>query len=76
MRLSRIQEQLTKTGTAFRYFEEEGCGTIEFLHRGLTYHVWEYPDGEGADSNVRSAGRMEAFTGDYESAIVSILETW
>ena len=76
MRLDTIQEHLKNKGVAYRYFEEEGCGTIEFIHRGLAYHIWEYPDGEGADSNVLSAGRMESYTGDYEAKILEILKTW
>ena len=76
MRLESIQEHLKNKGVAYRYFEEDGCGTIEFIHRGLAYHVWEYPDGEGADSNVLSAGRMESYTGDYEAKILEILKTW
>ena len=76
MRLETIQEHLKNKGVAYRYFEEDGCGTIEFIHRGLAYHIWEYPDDEGADSNVRSAGRMEAFTGDYEEKILEVLKTW
>lgn len=76
MRLERIQDHLKNKGIAFDYYEEGNCGTIEFLHRGLAYHIWEYPDDEGADSNVRSAGRMEAFTGDYEEKILELLKTW
>lgn len=76
MRLESIQEHLKNKGVAYRYFEEDGCGTIEFIHRGLAYHIWEYPDGEGADSNVLSAGRMECYTGDYEAKILEILKTW
>lgn len=76
MRLQRIQEHLKEKGVSYQYFEEGGCGTIEFIHRGLSYHIWEYPDNEGADSNVLSAGRMEAYTGDYEEKILAILKTW
>ena len=76
MRLESIQEHLKNKGVAYRYFEEDGCGTIEFIHRGLAYHIWEYPDGEGADSNVLSAGRMESYTGDNEAKILEILKTW
>ena len=76
MRLQRIQEHLKSKGVSYQYFEEDGCGTIEFLHRGLSYHIWEYPLGEGADSNVRTAGRMESYSGDYEAQILQILQTW
>ena len=76
MRLEKIQAHLKAKGMPFQYFEEDGCGTIEFTHRGLAYHIWEYPDEEGADSNVLSAGRMDTYTGDYEAQILDILKTW
>ena len=76
MRLERIQAHLKARGIQFQYFEDGGCGTIEFMHKGLAYHIWEYPDDEGADSNVRSAGRMESYTGDYESRILEVLQSW
>ena len=58
MRLSRIQEYMTRRGMQYSYREEDDCGTIEFDHRGLHYHIWEYPAPErGAESNVLSAGR-------------------
>ena len=76
MRLERIQACLKTRGISFQYYEDAGCGTIEFMHKGLAYHIWEYPDDEGADSNLRSAGRMEAFTGDYEEQMLEILKTW
>lgn len=76
MRLERIQAHLSAKGISFQYYEDNACGTIEFLHRGLAYHIWEYPDDEGADSNVRSAGRMEAFTGNYEDKILDVLKSW
>ena len=74
MRLERIQDHLKNKGIAFDYYEEGNCGTIEFLHRGLAYHIWEYPAPErGAESNVRTAGRSEDFEGDYEAQIIEIL---
>ena len=77
MRLESIQEHLKNKGVAYRYFEEDGCGTIEFIHRGLAYHIWEYPAPErGADSNVRSAGRSEDFGENYEEDILAILKSW
>jgi len=76
MRLEKICAYLNEKCMKFDYFEDMGCGSIEFLHRGLAYHIWEYPDGEGADSNVRTVGRMEAYTGDYEEQILDILRSW
>ena len=76
MRLEKIQAHLNLRSIPFQYFEDNNCGTIEFMHKGLAYHIWEYPDNEGADSNVLSAGRMESYTGDYEEKILEILKTW
>ena len=76
MRLNKIQDFMNRANMPFQYSEEDDCGSINFIHRGLSYHIWEYPDDEGADSNVRSAGRMEAFTGNYEDQILEILKTW
>lgn len=77
MRLARIQDYLNSRAISFQYWQENDCGSISFLHKGLSYHIWEYPAPErGADSNVRSAGRSEEFDGDYEEEILKILRTW
>ena len=77
MRLNRIQAHLKRHAVPFRYWEEDDCGTIEFDHRGLHYHIWEYPAPErGAESNVLSAGRSIEYEGDYEDAILEILKSW
>lgn len=76
MRLTKIQAYMNDKGMKYQYYEEDGCGSIEFVHRGLAYHVWEYPDDEGADSNVRTVGRMDSYTGDYEEQIVAVMKTW
>lgn len=77
MRLESIQQQLKSMGIIFRYVEEDDCGSINFIHRGLSYYIWEFPAPErGAESNIRTAGRGEDFEGNYEDAILQILETW
>ena len=77
MGLNRIREYLTQKGIVHSYTREDGCGSIDFLHRGLSYHIWEFPaEEQGAESNVRTAGRMEVFTDDYEAQILAVLETW
>lgn len=77
MRLEKIQTQLQKVGIQYKYIEEDNCGSINFIHRGLSYYIWEFPEPErGAESNVRTAGRGEDFEGDYENAIMEILKTW
>ena len=77
MRFIQIQNHLKTRNMPFQYFEEDDCGSITFIHRGLSYHIWEYPAPErGAQSNVRSAGRSEDFDGDYEEQILDILRSW
>ena len=77
MRLEAIQACLNSKNMPYEYWEEQDCGSISFLHRGLSYHIWEYPPEEpGAASNVRTAGRSEDFGADYEQEILKILKTW
>lgn len=77
MRLQKIQEHLKNRAMPYQYWEEDDCGSITFLHRGLSYHIWEFPEPErGADSNVRTAGRSEEFNENYEEEILKILRTW
>lgn len=77
MRLEKIQEFLRRQEWPFEYEEENDSGSIEFVHRGLAYHIWEYPEPErGAASNVVSAGRMVDYEGDYEEQILKILQGW
>jgi len=77
MRLVQIQNFMRSRGMTFQYHEEENCGSITFIHHGLSYHIWEYPAPErGAQSNVRSAGKSEDFEGDYEAQILEIMKTW
>lgn len=75
MRLQKIQDYLKNRGWEFRYSEEENLGSIDFEYRGISYHIWEFNEGEpGAESNVRTGGRQEDFTGDYEEKIIEILK--
>ena len=78
MRFVQIQNLLKTRSIPFQYYEEDDCGSITFVHRGLSYHIWEYPEPErGAQSNVRTAGKSEDFDGeDYEEQILRILRSW
>lgn len=76
-RFVKIQEFLKRQGWPYKYDEDNDCGSIEFIHRGLSYHIWEYPEPErGAASNVASAGRMVDYEDDYEAQILAILQEW
>ena len=77
MRLEKIRAFLQQRGMPHSYTEDDNCGSIDFIHRGLSYYIWEYPAPErGAQSNVRTAGRGEDFEGSYEERILDILKTW
>ena len=77
MRLIHIRECLSKKGISFTYTEEDACGSIDFIRNGLSYHIWEFPPEEqGAESNVRTAGRMEVYGENYEDEILDILRSW
>ena len=77
MRLARIQEYMRQHGMRFQFTQEDDCGTINFIHHGLSYHIWEYPAPErGAQSNVLSCGRSQDYEGDYEEQILAIMSTW
>lgn len=77
MRLEKIQAFLHSRNMPYTYIQEDDCGSIDFIHRGLSYYIWEYPAPErGAESNVRTAGRGEDFEENYEEAILDILKTW
>lgn len=77
MRLARLQEFLTGKKITFTYAENDGLGSIDFLHRGLSYHIWEFLDGEyGVESNVANAGKTQDYLGDYEAAIMAVMEDW
>ena len=77
MRLPNIQAYLKSRDVAFTYWEDNDCGSIQFYHRGLSYHIWEYPAPErGAQSNVLSCGRSQDYEGDYEEQILAIMSTW
>ena len=77
MRLANIQAFMTEKDMPYDYVEENDCGSITFIHRGLSYHIWEFPAPErGAESNVLSCGRSVDYEGDYEEQILAIMKTW
>ena len=77
MRLQTVQEALKKKNISYVYTEEDGCGSLDFMFRGLSFHVWEYCDGGwGAGTNVFVAGRSEDIEGDYEEIISREILSW
>lgn len=77
MRLEKLQGYLKSKEWDYTYTEEEGCGSLDFMYRGVGYHVWEFHDGQwGAETNVKRGGKSEDILGDYEEQIIQIMEKW
>ena len=77
MRLERIKEALRQKNIAFEYHEVDGCGSLDFLFRGLSFHVWEYfDDAWGAETNVFNVGKSKDIEGDYEEVIAKEILSW
>lgn len=77
MRLEKVQNALKMKKIKYEYTEVDGCGSIDFSFRGLTFHVWEYEDHNwGAETNVFAAGRSQDVEGDYEEVISREILSW
>lgn len=77
MRLEIVQEALKKKNISYQYTEEDGCGSLDFMFRGLSFHVWEYYDSIwGAETNIYEAGRSQDIEGDYEQEIARKILSW
>ena len=77
MRLQRVREALDKKRITYKYSEEDCCGSLDFLFRGLSFHVWEFcDDGWGAETNIFNVGRSQDLEGDYEAEIAAEILSW
>ena len=77
MRLERVRKALEEKKITYEYTEEDGCGSLDFLFRGLKYHVWEFHDDVwGAETNVFNAGRSRDMEGNYEELISKEILSW
>lgn len=77
MRLQKVQDALKQKKIQYSYTEEDGCGSLDFLFRGLSFHVWEYEDEIwGVETNIFAAGRSEDIEGDYEDIIAKEILSW
>lgn len=78
MRLVKTQLALKEKQMEYTYTEEDGCGSIDFEYRGLTYHIWEFADDGGTpcgvETNLFHAGRTEDIEGSYEKIIIEELD--
>lgn len=79
MRLEAVQQKLQDKNITFTYTEEDGCGSIDFMHRGLSYHIWEYANTDmpvGVETNLMHAGKSEDVEGDYEATLCQWLKEY
>ncbi|MDO5425214.1 MAG: kinase [Eubacteriales bacterium] len=79
MRLQSVQDLLKEKNIAFTYTEEDGLGSLDFLYRGVPYHIWEFADeaeANGVETNIRNAGKDEEIEGNYEEALLQELKNW
>ncbi len=76
-RLERVLAMMEERGWTFKRCMEDGCESIDFEYRGVSYHIWEFHDDEwGVETNVRHGGGMEEITGDYEAELLEIMKDW
>lgn len=78
-RLRKVRKILSEKGMEYTYTEEDGCASIDFLHRGLFYHIWEYADEQepcGVETNLFHAGRSEEIEGDYDTFLSDEIRRW
>lgn len=77
MRLELVQKALKEKRIPYQYAEEDGCGSIDFLFRGIPYHVWEFEDnGWGVETNIENSGKSEDIIGNYEEKVADVILGW
>ena len=77
MKLQMVQNALKQKNIKYEYTEEDDCGSLDFMFRGLSFHVWEYHDAVwGAETNIYEAGRSQDIEGDYEKEIAAEILSW
>ena len=78
MSLEKTKDALKKKNITYTVAEEDGCESLDFLFRGLSYHIWEFQDGEirGAETNLYTAGRSEDLEGDYDTEMAKEILAW
>ena len=49
-RLEKVLAFIKERGWTYKECEEDGCGSIDFEYRGVSYHIWEFYDKIGRAS--------------------------
>ena len=77
MKLQMVQNALKQKNIKYEYTEEDDCGSLDFMFRGLRFHVCEYHDEVwGAETNIYESGRSQDIEGDYEKEIAAEILSW
>lgn len=78
MRLENVKKALEQKKISFEYCEEDECGSIDFIFRGLKFHVWEFQENGtfGVETNIFNVGKARDIEGDYENVLVDEILSW
>lgn len=78
MRLEKVKKALEQKKISFEYCEEDECGSIDFIFRGLKFHVWEFQENGtfGVETNIFNVGKARDIEGDYEKVLVDEILSW
>ncbi len=79
MRFDEILEELKKRKIKYTFTEEDDCISLDFIWRGLSYHIWEFLDDDGTrgcDTNVFTTGRTVELLDNYIETILEELRRW
>lgn len=79
MKFEKILSELKERKIHYDYLEEDELVSIDFIWRGLTYHIWEFPEEDGSlgcETNIFTTGRTVELHGDYLTEILNELKNW
>lgn len=76
MRLQIVQDALKKKNIKYEYTEIDGCGSLDFLFRGLKFHVWEYEDRVWGQRQIFMKQDAVDIEGNYEEVIAREILSW
>ncbi|SFA88877.1 hypothetical protein SAMN05216249_104118 [Acetitomaculum ruminis DSM 5522] len=76
MSMNKVRNYFERKNLKYELVSEDGLDSIDFEHRGLIYHIWEFEDNDekGAEANLKSVDRMVDYCGDdFEEKIIELL---
>lgn len=78
MHMPKTEAALKDHDIEYTIYTEDGCESIEFMFRGLAYHIWEWHEDDewGVEQNVFNTGRSEDLKGDYDETLAKEIMSW